>query len=61
MHAKTDLSLVGEKSKLQDDLVCYLIIIKVFIHLYKIHRKLEDQIVTERECREWQSYLSDHF
>lgn len=39
MHAKKDLSLVGEKSKLQDDLVCYLIIAKVLIHLYKILRK----------------------
>lgn len=38
MHAKIDLSFVGEKSKLQDDLVCYLIV-KVFIGLYKIQRK----------------------
>lgn len=36
MHANIDLSSV-EKSKLQNDLVYFKIIVKVFIHLCKLH------------------------
>lgn len=59
MHAKTDLSLVGEKSKLQDDLVCYLIIIKVFIHLYKIHRKKARRPNSNRERMQGVAVISE--
>lgn len=31
------------------------------IYIKYLGKKLEDQTVTGRECREWQSYVSNHF